>query len=512
MSPVGTPTPPATPEPNGSRPRVVVIPTARPTFAVDVARQRAAAARALLVELGADVVGPTELVMTPQDVEAARLQLDPAADLVVNVCASFSDATPALELYRDVSAPVLLWSFREPGPVGDRLWLNSLCGANLFGHALVVHAGVTPHLLYGDPDEQSVADELSRALGGELPPITDLPTAPGQRNADPGEVAAAVRDLAGRTIGLVGDAPPGFTPSTYDGDLVARLFGITVTQIGVEDMFERVGRVSESARDRERAAALTAQPSLADLDPSQTALSAGVTSAMLTWQDEDDLSAMAIRCWPEFPTSLGVCPCSSLSRVADSGTPTACERDVYGAVTMMLLEALGSGTTYLVDTVDLDTRANLVRLWHCGAAATSLAADPEHATQSVHCNRKIGVAGNFPLRTGRVVLSRLTEDPVGGGLRLLIAAGESVPEPNRFQGNTAAVRLDSAADDFVRSLVTHGFPHHTVLAWTDIRPQLRTAADLCGIPVVEFAPSGGPVADHRTPSMSRPATPLLESA
>ena len=122
-------------------PRVVLVPTARPTFAVDVARSLAADARALLVELGAEVVGPEDLVMTPEDVEAAKPFLADGADLVVNVCASFSDATPALELYGDLDQPVLLWSFREPGPVGDRLWLNSMCGANLFGHALVVHAG-----------------------------------------------------------------------------------------------------------------------------------------------------------------------------------------------------------------------------------------------------------------------------------------------------------------------------------------------------------------------------------
>ena len=39
-------------------PRVVLVPTARPTFAVDVARRLADEARALLVELGADVSGP----------------------------------------------------------------------------------------------------------------------------------------------------------------------------------------------------------------------------------------------------------------------------------------------------------------------------------------------------------------------------------------------------------------------------------------------------------------------
>ena len=225
------------------------------------------------------------------------------------------------------------------------------------------------------------------------------------------------------------------------------------------------------------------------LDRAEVRRHAAVTSALRDWKSASSLSAVAVRCWPEFPTQRGVCPCSSLSRLADEGTPTVCERDVYGAATMLLMEALGSGTTYLVDTVDLDTDRNVVRLWHCGAAATSLAADPAEATQSVHCNRKIGVAGNFPLKTGPVILARLTEDNIGegsSGLRLLDRRRDLVPAANRFQGNTADVQLDIDASAFVHTLVHQGFPHHTVLAWTDIRPQLRTAADLLGIPVVEW--------------------------
>jgi L-fucose isomerase-like protein len=467
-------------------PRVVLVATARPTFAVDVARRLADQARALLVELGAEVTGPSELVMTPDDVEAAKRYLTDEVDLVINACASFSDATPALELYGDLDRPVLLWSFREPGPVGDRLWLNSMCGANLFGHALVVHAQHTPRVLHGNPDEAATRATLEAALGGHLPDVVPAPTAQGPR-ADAAAVADALASLRGRRLGLVGDAPTGFTPSQYDGELVRRLFGIEIDQIPVESMFDRVGGVTDDEAEAEYAAALRAQPSLTAVDAGQAHTSARITTALRGWRDGQSLSGLAIRCWPEFPERMGACPCSSLSRVADEGTPTACERDVYGAITMLLMEALGSGTTYLVDTVDLDGENNVVRLWHCGAAATSLAENPSEATQFTHCNRKLGVAGNFPLRTGPVVMARLTEDPARPGhLRLLLAAGESIPEPNRFQGNTAAVRLDGDAPQFVTGLVTGGFPHHTVLAWSDVRPQLRAAADLCGISVVDW--------------------------
>ena len=467
-------------------PTVAVIATARPTFAVDVASARADEARHLLVELGATVVGPTGLVMTPEDVEQARPHLQDA-DLVINVCASFSDATPALRLYADRTEPVLLWSFREPGPVGDRLWLNSLCGANLYGHALV-RSGAAARLVYGDPSEPAVRDVLRAALAGRLPAAPELPT---EQRARGDERAAreALGRLRGMRIGVIGDPPPGFTPSEYDAGVLATVFGLEVATIPVQDVFDLVRAVDRPTREAERDDAVSAQPSLAELDPGQIELHAAVTSAIGGWSAAEVLSAVAVRCWPEFPTELGVCPCSSLSRLADAGTPTVCERDVHGAVTMLLLESLGSGTTYLVDTVEVDEARNVVRLWHCGSAATALAAEPQDATQDVHCNRKIGVAGNFPLATGPVVLARVTEDPDPSsvtGLRLLIASGTSLPGPNRFQGNTADVQLDSPALPFVHGLVTGGFPHHTVLAWTDVRQQLRAAADLLRIPVVEW--------------------------
>jgi L-fucose isomerase-like protein len=464
-------------------PHVVMIPTARPTFAVETAQRRADQARALLEELGATVAGPTGLVMSPDDLPETERHLTPDADLVINVCASFSDATPALALYRDLDRPVVLWSFREPGPVGDRLWLNSLCGANLFGHALV-RSGGRVFLVHGDPDEPAVRETLREALAGWLPRVAPPPAR--HRERGPADQARRALDsLRGRRIGVLGEAPAGFTPSEYDPALLRSRFGLEVADLTVDDAFKRIDEVDERDRARELAAVTAVRPSLAALDPEEVGRHAAVTSALRQWAAGDSLAAVAVRCWPEFPVRMGVCPCSSLSRLADEGTPTVCERDVYGAVTMLLLEALGAGTTYLVDTVDLDAGANLVRLWHCGSAATSLAADPGAATQSVHCNRRIGVAGDFPLRTGPVVMARLTENS-GGGLRLLVTAGESLPAENRFQGNTADVRLEADAGAFVHGLVTGGFPHHTVLAWTDVRPALRAAADLLDIPVTEW--------------------------
>lgn len=466
--------------------RVNVVATARPTFAVAPAVEQLDRARALLAELGATLVGPDGVVMTPDDVVAAAGTVDLDADVLLHVCATFSDASPARELYRDADQPIVLWAFREPGQVGDRLWWNSLCGANLIGHALV-RDGHDVRLVYGDPAEPVVREALRRTLAGELPPRADLPVSTGER-APVDEARAALGRVRGRRIGALGDGPTGFTPSEFDAEQLRDLLGLEIAPRALEEMLATIRDVPVHLREREREAACEWQPSIAVLDAAEVDRFAATTVALREWRDTEHLDALAIRCWPEFPTELGVCPCSALSRLADEHIPTQCERDVHGAATMLLLDALDVGPTYLVDTVDVVPSDNVVRFWHCGAAATQLANDPDDATQWVHANRKIGVAGNFALRPGRVIAVRLSDDPARpGALRLLIAAGTALDAPNRFQGNTADVRLDADATEFVNALVTGGFPHHTVLAWTDVRPELRAVADELGIEVIEFS-------------------------
>ena len=67
---------------------VSLVALARPTFDVEVAQRNFDTARKLLSDLGATVTGPTSLIMTPDDVAAARIE---ASNLYILFMASFSD-------------------------------------------------------------------------------------------------------------------------------------------------------------------------------------------------------------------------------------------------------------------------------------------------------------------------------------------------------------------------------------------------------------------------------------
>ena len=68
---------------------------------------------------------------------------------------------------------------------------------------------------------------------------------------------------------------------------------------------------------------------------------------------------------------------------------------------------------------------------------------------------------------------------------IILSAGEALSGPNRFKGNSVDVRLDGDAVTTVRTLVERGFEHHTVLAWMELRPKLRRAAQILGLELVE---------------------------
>ena len=209
---------------------VALVALARPTFDLACAQANFDSARALLTELGATVVGPSELVMTVDDVAAVQL---PHADLHILFMASFSDASPAVELLGKVKGPVLGWSMREPGAVGDRLKLNSMCGVNLAAHALM-NAGQSIRHIHGNANEPQVRAAIKDALAGKLPEASSPKSITGELGSE-ADAQKALDWLRGKKIGAVGDAPIGFTPCVYDAKQIYSTFGLDIRQITIDD-------------------------------------------------------------------------------------------------------------------------------------------------------------------------------------------------------------------------------------------------------------------------------------
>jgi L-fucose isomerase-like protein len=439
-------------------PTVGLACVARPTFAVDYAQELARRAQASLAEQACVLVGGAELLMDASAARtAAQTLLKHQPDMLVVLCATFSDASIVVELAKQVQVPICLWAAREPGPVGDRLWLNSLCGANIAAHALQSSGHIATYI-YGDPGEE-----------GLLRPMLALARA-----------AATRQRLRQSRIGLVGQAPTGFYGCQFDELALARTIGTSVTQIDLAMLFDEASQVAEEKVEAAIAATAQRSAGLPQLNVAEVRRFAQAYTALKERLEAQELDGLAVRCWPEFPVQFGLMPCATLGRLADDGFVCACEADMHGAVTMLALQWLSGHTPFLADIVALDKDNNTISLWHCGNASACLAADADPVQLTVHCNRRIGVAANFPLRAGAATLARLGVGP--HGYRLLYIEGEVLEVPtNRFMGNTAVFRPLAAASTLLDTIMLDAWEHHMALVPGHIASELAALARLWGI-------------------------------
>ena len=104
------------------------------------------------------------LIFTSEEAEqAARLFKEQGCDLVVVAFGTFADAAPTVAIATSIDVPMLLWAPAEPPSETGRLRLNSLCGANLAGNALVSLKRPFK-FVYGSPDDERTVQKLRSRL------------------------------------------------------------------------------------------------------------------------------------------------------------------------------------------------------------------------------------------------------------------------------------------------------------------------------------------------------------
>ena len=97
-------------------------------------------------------------------------------------------------------------------------------------------------------------------------------------------------------------------------------------------------------------------------------------------------NSVAIQCWEPLQRAVGAACCTVNGILTERGLPVACETDVHGAVTSILLQAAceRASSVFFADlTIRHPDNDNSVLLWHCGNFPPSLAIDAKARALSV---------------------------------------------------------------------------------------------------------------------------------
>ncbi len=467
-------------------PRVGVLALARDTFDVPYAEELTAAAFEVLDELDVELIGSRSLLFDAPSTNAAVSELARSdIDLLLVMQVSFTDASMMQVIGRKIRAPIALWGFPEPR-LGGRLRLNAFCGINLAAYALR-RLGRQYRYLLQSPISNGIADALVDLLGAPNlePGVHAVPDPAGMRPEAVARAEAVAAELSGSRVAVIGDHPVGFDPCGYDPEIVREITGVVVERLELNDLFStaRDADPAAVAATREREASVL--EGIDDVDQGELDTSLSLYPVLSGMAAADEYAGLAVRCWPEAFTEFGGAVCASAALMNDERTPTACEADVYGTISALILQDLSGGAALVADLIDMDPASDTGVLWHCGKGPLSMA-DPDFAPKAtVHSNRRKPLLHEFPFKPGRITIARLSA--AGGTQSLVVGGGEMLSAPLAYSGTAGVVRFDRPLIEVMDTVMREGLDHHYGFTYGDVRAELRALAGRWGIPVIELA-------------------------
>ncbi|HLO66416.1 MAG TPA: hypothetical protein VK188_05315 [Holophaga sp.] len=274
----------------------------------------------------------------------------------------------------------------------------------------------------------------------------------GQLRRAAGHLAA--RERLGRArLGRIGAPSDWLVASMPDPALVKAAWGPEVVDVSLAEVRDALAaadpaQVADRVRDFRSGASRVVEPSDRDLE-----MAARVTLALREVVARHRLDACSVRCF-ELVTDLGTTGCLGLSALLDDGIVAGCEGDIPAALTMLWMQALGTGPAFMANPQDLDAATGTLWLAHCTIARRLV---KTYALRS-HFESSLGVGLQGEVPPGPVTLARVG----GADLRGLFVSDGELDENGDSElrcRTQVRVRLEEGLD----SLLERPLGNHHVL-------------------------------------------------
>ena len=185
-----------------------------------------------------------------------------------------------------------------------------------------------------------------------------------------------------------------------------------------------------------------------------------------------DCNAVALQCWNELQSELGIMPCAANALLNDEGIPVVCETDIHGAITALLVEAAGMDETrsFFADwTIRHPDLPNGELLQHCGPWPISLAKEKPALTYPLAFDYPGSITAEA--KHGLLTLCRFDGD--NGEYSMLLGNAKGVDGP-KGMGTYLWIVVDNIKR-LEEKIVCGPYIHHCVGIHKNIVPILYEA-------------------------------------
>ena len=326
---------------------------------------------------------------------------------------NFGTENAVAQVARRVQKPLLIWGPRDEAPLktGERL-RDSQCG--LFATSKVLQRY---RVQYSYVINSRVTDNVFKK--GFINFI---------RAANVVKFAKYIR------IGQISGRPQTFYSLIVNENELMERFGIEVIPINLETIVRQVNEAihNKKAEIKQVMEGMKKNANLSKLSSEETEKLGALKYVLTNTIKELNLQSLAVQCWDELQFQLGICPCFIHALITEEGTPVACESDVHGAISSLILQAASmfKDPTFFSDlTIRHPENDNAELLWHCGAFPPSLSIDKNKSSIGNHFVLPSHAPGtcNWQLKKGDITVIRF--DGINGEYKLFCGEGKAVDGP-----------------------------------------------------------------------------------
>lgn len=385
----------------------------------------------------ADEVLPEGVLYNKQQLSGviSRLTKEGVDGLFVPHC-DFGSEELAAKLGRKMDVPLLLWGARDPAPdpeTGVRP-TDTQCGVLATSKVLQKFGIPFSYIINSDLDSTRFQEGFQNFT----------------------RVISIIKSIKKLKIAQISNRPqPFFSVSCNESELLEK-FGIEIVPFSAAEIIARVKEMvtQESKALHKEKEYIKQRVEVSAMEEKALLKIAALKRVLKKVLSESGCRAAALECWSIFPDMLDIVPCFVVAELTDIGLPVACETDILGAVTSVLLQAadFNQSPTFFADlTIRHPENDNAELLWHCGPFPLSLQAEDESP------RLKQG-QGQWALKKGPVTIARF--DALQGDYSLFSGEARGINGP-RTEGTYLWIEVEDWCE-WEQKIISGPYIHHVV--------------------------------------------------
>jgi L-fucose isomerase-like protein len=376
----------------------------------------------------------------------------PAIDGLVICLPNFGDEIAISELLNEarLSVPILLQASNdEIDKVDVRSRRDAFCGkfsvANNFYQYGVSFTDTTTHTV--DVDSAEFAGDLDRFV----------------------RTCRVVRGLRRARIGSIGARTGAFQTMRFSEKLL-QASGLTVVTVDLSEMIFAANALGDDTPEvKAKLEEISAYGRIpAHIKPDKVLKQAKWTIAVNRWIEENECDASAIQCWRSLQDNFGCATCLTMSMMGEELTPSACEVDVMGAVSMYALALASETPSAILDwNNNYGREADKCVCTHCGNYPKSFIGETPEISEldvigSVVGKEKCFGAIKGKVQPGPMTFFRASTDDRMGTIKAYVGEGEFTDDPFPMDGGIAVTKV-ARLRPLLGFIARNGFEHHVAM-------------------------------------------------